>query len=58
MNDVADLEMRVYMDGQIIAAASSVLVARGAYSVAVRMYPAAHIVLRHRARIIGDNRKQ
>jgi len=50
------LEMTVWMNGSVIARASNLLVARGAYEAAVKQYPHAHIMLRHRARIIEQNR--
>lgn len=50
--DREHLEMTVHMNGAIIAAAVSILVARGAFEAAVRLYPAAAIQLRHRARLI------
>ena len=48
-----DLEIKVYKDGQVIAASTNVIVARGAYDAAIAQYPKAHLELCHRARIIA-----
>jgi hypothetical protein len=41
---------------RVLAEASNLVVARGAYDVAVALYPQAHITLRQGARVIAETK--
>ncbi len=60
MAEIEALEFRVerWDDGGqrmvgVVAACNNSLIAKAAYDAAVRMHPKAHLMLRHRARIIA-----
>ena len=52
-NSNETLEIVVWMDGTVIARADNVQIALAAYREAIKLYPVADIMLRHRARIIA-----